>query len=50
MGFSPDQVGRMTLWQFMVCAEACRRNKEVSKRPGQPMTENRAAQLGIEGF
>ena len=31
MGFAPEQVGRMSLWQFMACAEGNRRANTVEE-------------------
>ncbi|WP_312529914.1 hypothetical protein [Paracoccus sp. (in: a-proteobacteria)] len=51
MGFSPAQVGEMTPWQFMACLDGYgRANGWQSGPKGNPMSESRLKELGIEGF
>ena len=49
MGFSPDQVGRMTPWQFMACLETYGRSQGwKSNDAGAPMSVQRLKDLGVE--
>lgn len=52
MGFAPDQVGRMSHWQFMAALDGWSRahGGKKSAGAGKGMSEERLADLGIEGF
>ena len=50
MGFSPAQVYEMSLWEFLACRDgysAAHGGKETE--PGD-MSEDRLAEIGVEGF
>jgi hypothetical protein len=48
MGFTPQEVDGMALWQFAACADGWA--EAHGGRRGAPMSDARAAELGIEGF
>lgn len=51
MGFSPRQVGEMSLWQFWACVEGYgKANGWKASSGGGDLTEARLAEMGIEGF
>lgn len=51
MGFTPQQVDLMSIWQFTACLEGWQRAKgEKPEAGGIPMDETRARALGLEGF
>lgn len=52
MGFTPAQVDAMGFWEFACCTAAHARahGGEAGAREGEGMSEERARDLGIEGF
>lgn len=36
MGFAPDQVDRMSLWQFLACVDGWKTANGVEERPEAP--------------
>lgn len=52
MGFDPDQVGRMSPWQFMACVDGYARangwKPANGGAAGQPMSIERLRELGVE--
>ena len=52
MGFSPAAVGQMSLWQFMAALDGFGRANgwQKSDNGGAAMSDQRLAELGIEGF
>ena len=36
MGFTPQQVGRMTLWEFSVCVSGWQKSQGVEEDPQMP--------------
>lgn len=49
MGFTPRQVDDMSLWEFRACVRGY--NAAQGGDPlAEPMSDERAAELGIEGF
>lgn len=52
MGFAPDQVDKMTLWQFMACEDAYIDAYGTRKGGGDgaEMDEDDLRALGVEGF
>lgn len=51
MGFSPDQTGRMSPWEFMACLDGYgRANGWKREASGPAMSIDRMRELGIEGF
>ena len=54
MGFDPEQVGRMTPWQFMACLDGYgRANGWKPSNDGSAadaLTEDQLRAMGIEGF
>ncbi len=51
MGFDPEQVGRMTPWQFMACLDGYgRANGWKPAAAGGDLSEAQLADMGIEGF
>lgn len=51
MGFAPDQVGRMTPWEFTACLDRYGRMNGWDMGPAAPaMSLERMQELGIEGF
>ena len=54
MGFSPDQVGRMSPWGFMACLDGYGRangwKSSSGQRAADDLTEADLAAMGIEGF
>lgn len=49
MGFSPDQVGRMSPWQFMACLDQhARKEGWQLNGGGKAMSLDRLRELGIE--
>jgi hypothetical protein len=39
MGFAPEQVDRMSLWQFMACLDAWKAAHGVEDKPEAPTAE-----------
>ncbi|WP_339112900.1 hypothetical protein [Thioclava sp. GXIMD2076] len=51
MGFTPAQVGAMSLWEFMACMDGFGRANGWTMNPGgKAMSVDRMRELGIEGF
>jgi hypothetical protein len=53
MGFTPEQIGRMTVWELNACLDGYQQahgGGKVRKGSGEGMSEDRARELGIEGF
>lgn len=51
MGFTPQQVDRMTLWQFMACLDGYNAAHGGKKKSaGGDVEEHELRELGIEGF
>jgi hypothetical protein len=52
MGFSPQQVDLMTLWEFNACADAFAKSKGVeTARPADgDISDARLREMGIDGF
>lgn len=50
MRFDPDQVGRMSLWQFMACLEGYGRANgwKMNEGDNRTMSLDRLRELGIE--
>lgn len=49
MGYDPEQVGRMTPWQFMACLEGYgKANGWKQNTGGKAMSLERLQELGIE--
>ena len=49
MGYTPDQVGRMTPWEFMACLEELARKEGWQMNGGgKAMSLERLRELGIE--
>lgn len=50
MGFAPDQVGRMSPWQFVACLDGYGRANGWTRKDsaGQPMSIERLRELGVE--
>lgn len=49
MGFAPNVINEMTLWEFACCAEGFRQ-MHATEEAVPPMSAERAAALGIAGF
>lgn len=51
MGFTPQEVGRMTLWEFMACLEgvAMERGWRMSG-PAKELSDDDLREMGIVGF
>ncbi len=39
MGFAPDQVDRMSLWQFMACLDGWKAAHGVEEKPAPPSAD-----------
>jgi hypothetical protein len=50
MGFSPPDVDRMGLWQFTAALHGYQIANGQKARPGSDISDERLAQMGIEGF
>lgn len=51
MGFTPAQVDRMTLWEFMACLDGYVASQGgEATRPAADIDDDRLRALGIEGF
>ena len=51
MGFTPSQVGEMSLWEFSACADGyAEANGGKSGGGGGTISDTRLRELGIEGF
>ncbi|MCJ8138607.1 hypothetical protein [Falsirhodobacter halotolerans] len=51
MGFTPVQVGVMSLWEFMACLDGYGRANGWQANPGgRGMSVERMRELGIEGI
>lgn len=52
MGFTPEQVDRMSLWQFLACLDGFRASRGERPRaaPGEGFDEHELRALGVEGF
>lgn len=52
MGFAPEQVDRMTLWEFLACLDGLRasRGEKLRGAPGEGFEEHELRALGVEGF
>ena len=49
MGYDPEQVGRMTPWQFMACLDGYgKANGWKQSKRGETMSLERLRELGIE--
>lgn len=49
MGFSPRDIDQMSMWEFAACADGFLLSKGA-KRKGHEMSDERLAELGVEGF
>lgn len=49
MGFSPQQVDGMSLWQFTACLEGFAIRNGI-KPKGRDISDDRLAEMGIAGF
>lgn len=49
MGFAPEQIDRMALWQFVACADGWA-EAHGGKRRGGDISDARLAEMEIEGF
>lgn len=49
MGFSPRAVDAMTLWEFAAAADGFLLSRGA-KPKGRDMSDERLAELGVEGF
>jgi hypothetical protein len=49
MGFAPRQVDQMSIWEISVIFDAYAQ-AHGAKRRGRSMSDERMAELGIEGF
>lgn len=48
MGFTPAQVGQMTVWEYMCCFDGWEKAHGGKSQKGKPMTLERLRELGIE--
>lgn len=50
MGFAPDQVRAMSLWDFMACSDGWQRANGAREEARGDLTDEQLADMGIEGF
>lgn len=50
MGFTPAQVDGMGFWEFLACLDGYAQAHGGKKNKGGDISEDRLAELGIEGF
>lgn len=52
MGFTPAEVGAMSLWEFAACAAGYARahGGKGARAPGGDIDEARLRDMGVEGF
>ncbi|MCV2877613.1 hypothetical protein OE699_02005 [Sedimentimonas flavescens] len=52
MGFTPNQVQEMSLWEFMACSDgfSLANGGKESSGGGRELSESELADMGIEGF
>jgi hypothetical protein len=50
VGYSPRDIDDMTLWEFACCMEGYRKAHASEEEAPPAMTDDIAADLGIEGF
>lgn len=50
MGFTPEQVDRMHLWEFIACVGGYSAANGGEREPSGDISEDRLRALGIEGF
>lgn len=50
MGFAPEQVDRMTLWEFLACADGYAEAHGAKQPRVETIDDERLRELGIEGF
>jgi hypothetical protein len=50
MGFTPRDVDQMTIWEFNACFDGWKAANGVKPRGKGDISEERLAEMGIEGF
>ena len=50
MGFTPQQVGKMTLWQFNCCVEGYLKANSPEEKPEAPSDQEFDAMLKRHGY
>lgn len=50
MGFTPRDVDQMTIWEFNACYDGWKIANGVKPRGKGDISEERLAEMGIEGF
>lgn len=52
MGFTPAQVDKMSLWEFMACADGVSKanGHKKSATGGDDVSDEKLRSMGVEGF
>lgn len=51
MGFTPEQIDRMSPWEYAACCDGFERaHGGKSRQAGRELDDSRLREMGIEGF